>query len=168
MDGSRNGRAVRKRPSGVYAKAGAAAILKSTTAHYLCHSTRHVQKGDRVIVHAGAGCMGLLLPQMIKKLGGYVFTTVSTEEKAELSKGAGADQVILYTQQDFAATSKANHTAAVGWLFPPRPKSRPHNRGMDSGIGKGEQRIVSIANGNTAPDPSTGKPRIRISRSWGR
>ena len=91
-----------KRPSGVDAKAGAAAILQGMTAHYLCHSTYAVQKGDRVIVHAGAGGMGLRLTQMIKKLGGFVFSTVSTEEKAELSKEAGADHVILYTQRDFA------------------------------------------------------------------
>ncbi|MCH2510459.1 MAG: zinc-binding dehydrogenase, partial [Dehalococcoidia bacterium] len=52
------------------------------------------------------GGMGLLLTQMIKKLGGFVFSTVSTEEKAELSKEAGADHVILYTQQDFAEEIK--------------------------------------------------------------
>ena len=95
-----------KRPAGVDAKAGAAAILQGMTAHYLCHSTYPVQKGDRVIVHAGAGGMGLLLTQMIKKLGGYVFSTVSTDEKAELAKGAGADHVILYTKEDFAEVVK--------------------------------------------------------------
>lgn len=95
-----------KRPAGVDAKAGAAAILQGMTAHYLCHSTFAVKKDDRVIIHAGAGGMGLLLTQMVKRLGGYVFTTVSTEEKAELSKGAGADHVILYTQQDFAEEVK--------------------------------------------------------------
>jgi NADPH2:quinone reductase len=95
-----------KRPAGVDAKAGAAAILQGMTAHYLCHSTYPVQRGDRVIVHAGAGGMGLLLTQMVKRLGGYVFTTVSTENKAELSKQAGADHVIIYTQQDFAEEVK--------------------------------------------------------------
>ena len=95
-----------KRPAGVDAKAGAAAILQGMTAHYLCHSTYPVQKGDRVIVHAGAGGMGLLLTQMIKKLGGYVFSTVSTDEKAELAKGAGADHVLLYTKEDFAEVVK--------------------------------------------------------------
>jgi NADPH2:quinone reductase len=95
-----------KRPAGVNAKAGAAAILQGMTAHYLCHSTYPVQKGDRVIVHAGAGGMGLLLTQMIKKLGGYVFSTVSTDEKAELAKGAGADHVILYTKENFAEVVK--------------------------------------------------------------
>ena len=95
-----------RRPAGLDAKAGAAAMLQGMTAHYLCHSTYAVQPGDGVIVHAGAGGMGLILTQMIKMLGGYVFTTVSTEEKAELSRGAGADQVINYTQQDFAEVVK--------------------------------------------------------------
>ena len=65
-----------------------------------------MQRGDRVLIHAGAGGMGLLLTQMIKNLGGYVFSTVSTEAKAELSRGAGADHVIIYTHQDFAGEVK--------------------------------------------------------------
>jgi NADPH2:quinone reductase len=95
-----------KMPQGLDAKAGAAAMLQGMTAHYLCHSTYKVQSGDRVLVHAGAGGVGLLLIQMVKRLGGYVFSTVSTDAKAELARGAGADQVILYTQQDFAAEVK--------------------------------------------------------------
>jgi NADPH2:quinone reductase len=91
-----------KMPQGLDAKAGAAAMLQGMTAHYLCHSTYKVQPGDRVLVHAGAGGVGLLLIQMVKRLGGYVFSTVSTDAKAQLAKGAGADHVILYTQQDFA------------------------------------------------------------------
>ena len=91
-----------KRPAGLDARAGAAAILQGMTAHYLCYSTYPVQRGDRVLIHAGAGGTGLLLTQMVKYLGGYVFATVSTEAKAELSRGAGADHVIIYTQQDFA------------------------------------------------------------------
>ena len=66
-----------------------------------------MQNGDRTLVHAGAGGVGLLLIQMIKMLGGYVFSTVSTEAKAQLAKDAGADQVILYTRQDFAEQIKA-------------------------------------------------------------
>ena len=95
-----------KMPGGLSARDGAAAMLQGMTAHYLCHSTYPVQPGDKVLVHAGAGGVGLLLTQMIKRLGGYVFSTVSTEAKAELSRGAGADHVILYTQQDFAEVVK--------------------------------------------------------------
>ena len=95
-----------KMPDGLDARDGAAVMLQGMTAHYLCHSTYRVQAGDKVLVHAGAGGVGLLLIQMVKRLGGYVFSTVSTEAKAELASGAGADQVILYTQQDFAEEIK--------------------------------------------------------------
>jgi NADPH2:quinone reductase len=95
-----------KLPRGLDAKAAAAVMLQGMTAHYLCHATYPVRKGDRVLIHAGAGGMGLLLTQMVKRLGGYIFATVSTEAKAELSRKAGADQVINYTQQDFAAEVK--------------------------------------------------------------
>ena len=95
-----------KMPDGLDARAGAAAMLQGMTAHYLCHSTYSVQRGDRVVIHAGAGGVGLLLIQMVKRLGGYIFTTVSTEAKAGLAREAGADHVILYTQQDFAEEVK--------------------------------------------------------------
>ncbi len=101
-----------KMPDGLDARDGAAAMLQGMTAHYLCHSTYAVQPGDRVLVHAGAGGVGLLLIQMCKRLGGYVFTTVSTEAKAQLAKDAGADEVILYTQQDFAAEVKKSTDGA--------------------------------------------------------
>jgi len=91
-----------KIPQGLDSKASAAAMLQGMTAHYLCHSTYQVKQGDKVLVHAGAGGVGLLLIQMVKRLGGYVFSTVSTEAKAQLAKDAGADEVILYTSQDFA------------------------------------------------------------------
>ncbi len=91
-----------KMPDGLSAQDGAAAMLQGMTAHYLCYDTYKVQPGDKVLVHSGAGGVGLLLIQMCKALGAYVYSTVSTEAKAELARGAGADHVILYTQQDFA------------------------------------------------------------------
>src|SRR5574342_373893 len=90
-----------KLPSGVSAKDGAAAMLQGMTAHYLLKSSYPVKKGDTCLVHAAAGGVGLLLCQMGKMLGATVIGTVSTEEKAALAKGAGADHVILYNQQDF-------------------------------------------------------------------
>ena len=95
-----------KMPAGLSANDGAAAMLQGMTAHYLCYSTYPVKQGDRTLIHAGAGGVGLLLIQMVKALGGYVFSTVSTEAKADLARGAGADQVILYTEQDFAEEVK--------------------------------------------------------------
>lgn len=85
-------------PDGVSYNEGAAAMLQGCTAHYLCQSTYPVKAGDRCLVHAAAGGVGLILIQMI---GGYVIGTCSTPEKAELARQAGADEVILYTEQDF-------------------------------------------------------------------
>ncbi len=93
-------------PEGVSSVQAAAAMLQGMTAHYLSHSAYAIQSGDEVLVHAGAGGTGLLLTQMAKLRGARVITTVSTEEKAELSRGAGADEVILYTKTDFAAEVK--------------------------------------------------------------
>ena len=90
-----------KVPEGADAQMGATVLLQGLTAHYLVYSTYPLKAGESTLIHAGAGGVGLLLIQMAKHLGAYVFTTVSTEEKAALAKGAGADHVILYTRQDF-------------------------------------------------------------------
>lgn len=90
-------------PSHVADQAAAGLLLQGMTAHYLSYSTYPIQRGDTVLVHAGAGGVGLLLTQIASNLGARVITTVSTEEKAELSRQAGADEVILYTQTDFEA-----------------------------------------------------------------
>ena len=84
----------------------AAVLLQGMTAAYLVYSTYKIQRGDTVLVHAGAGGVGLLLTQMAKRLGATVLTTVSTDEKADLSRSAGADHVILYTQENFADAVK--------------------------------------------------------------
>ncbi|MDX6380013.1 MAG: NADPH:quinone reductase [Rubrobacteraceae bacterium] len=90
----------------VEARMAAAVILQGMTAHYLTHSTFPVQAGQKVLVHAAAGGVGLLLCQLAKMRGAMVIGTVSTEEKARLAKGAGADEVILYTEQDFVEETK--------------------------------------------------------------
>jgi NADPH:quinone reductase len=89
-------------PIGVTFEQAAAALLQGMTAHYLSHSAYPIQPGDEVLIHAGAGGTGLLLTQFAKLRGARVLTTVSNEEKAELSYQAGADDVILYTKSDFA------------------------------------------------------------------
>jgi len=93
-------------PSGVNSKLGAAVMLQGMTAHYLAFSTYPLKPGDTCLVHAGAGGVGLLLTQIAKLRGARVITTVSTEEKAALSRGAGADEVVLYSRQDFEAETK--------------------------------------------------------------
>jgi NADPH2:quinone reductase len=88
-------------PEGLDSRSGAAAMLQGMTTHYLAHSAYPLKPGDTCLVHAAAGGAGLLLVQMAKQCGARVFGTVSTEEKARLAKEAGADEVILYTEQDF-------------------------------------------------------------------
>ena len=82
---------------------GVALYLQGITAHALCTTIFPIQAGQWCLVHAAAGGVGLLLTQMIKMRGAHVIATVSTEEKADLARGAGADEVILYTNQDFVA-----------------------------------------------------------------
>jgi NADPH2:quinone reductase len=90
-----------KLPPALDFQSAAAAMLQGMTAHYLTHSTYPLKAGDSCLIHAAAGGVGLLLVQMAKMRGARVFGTVSTPAKAELARQAGADVVILYTEQDF-------------------------------------------------------------------
>jgi NADPH2:quinone reductase len=88
-------------PEGIALAEAAALMLQGLTAHYLAEDTFHLKPGDVALVHAGAGGVGLLLTQLAKERGATVIATVSTSAKAELSKGAGADHVLNYTEVDF-------------------------------------------------------------------
>jgi len=79
----------------------AAAMLQGMTAHYLSHGTYPVKTGETALIHAAAGGVGALLVQMCKLLGARVIATTGSEEKAKLARDAGADDVIIYTEQDF-------------------------------------------------------------------
>ena len=93
-------------PAGLSTKQGAAMMLQGMTAHYLATSTYPLKSGDTCLVHAAAGGVGLLLCQIAKLRGARVIGTVSTDEKAKLARQAGADEVILYSTQDFEAEVK--------------------------------------------------------------
>ncbi|MGH9571094.1 MAG: quinone oxidoreductase family protein [Candidatus Angelobacter sp.] len=93
-------------PDGINDQRAAAAMLQGMTAHYLVHSTYPLKKDETALVHAAAGGVGLLLVQMAKNLGARVIGTAGTQEKADLAKEAGADDVIIYTTQDFEAEVK--------------------------------------------------------------
>ncbi len=88
-------------PDSITTEQGAAAMLQGMTAHFLSHSTYPLAPGDTALVHAGAGGVGLLLIQMAKMRGATVITTVSTQEKAQRARDAGADHIVLYTQDNF-------------------------------------------------------------------
>ncbi|MGH6819044.1 MAG: quinone oxidoreductase family protein [Methylovirgula sp.] len=93
-------------PKSVSYETGAAMLLKGLTAQYLLRQTYKVRKDDRVLVHAAAGGTGLILCQWASALGARVIGTVGSAEKAELAKKAGAKDIILYREEDFAARVK--------------------------------------------------------------
>jgi NADPH:quinone reductase len=93
-------------PPGVDDRQAAAAMLQGMTAHYLCHDTYPLKRGEAALIHAAAGGVGLLLVQMAHNIGARVIGTVSTEEKAKLARDAGADEIILYSESDFEAETK--------------------------------------------------------------
>ena len=95
-----------KIPDSLDFQTAAAAMLQGMTAHYLSHSTYPLKSGDSCLIHAAAGGTGRLLVQMAKMRGAHVTATVGTEEKARQAKEAGADEVILYTKEDFVAKAK--------------------------------------------------------------
>jgi NADPH2:quinone reductase len=95
-----------KIPASVDFQTGAAAMLQGMTAHYLTHSTYPLKSGDSCLIHAAAGGTGRLLVQMAKMRGARVTGTVGDEEKARQAKEAGADEVIVYTKEDFVAKVK--------------------------------------------------------------
>ena len=90
-------------PEALSLEQAAAALLQGMTAHYLLYSAFVPRGGDKVLIHAGAGGTGLLLIQLAKRLGVHVITTVSTEAKAALARNAGADDIIIYTEEDVVA-----------------------------------------------------------------
>ena len=90
-------------PDGVDLEAAAAVMLQGMTAHYLSESTYPARAGETALVHAAAGGLGLLLTQMLSAKGVRVIGTTSTEEKERLARGAGAAEVVRYTEQDLRA-----------------------------------------------------------------
>ena len=95
-----------KLPKAISYETAAAMMLKGLTAQYLLRRTYKVKAGDRILVHAAAGGVGLILCQWAKALGATVIGTAGTPEKADLAKKAGAKHVILYRDEDFVARVK--------------------------------------------------------------
>lgn len=93
-------------PAKVSGRDGAALMLQGMTAHYLAISTYPLQAGSRCLIHAGAGGVGLLLVQIAGMRGAFVIATVGSDEKADLAREAGANEVIVYTREDFVTRTK--------------------------------------------------------------
>jgi len=101
-------------PAALSDEVAAAALLQGMTAHFLATDTHPVQPGEDVLVHAAAGGLGLLLTQLVTARGARVIGTVSTPEKEELARGAGAADVIRYTEVDDLAAAVRELTGGAG------------------------------------------------------
>ncbi len=140
-----------KLPAGVTTKQGAAAMLQGMTAHYLACSTYPLKSGDACLVHAAAGGVGLLLVQMAKMRGARVIGTVSTEDKAKLARDAGADDVVLYGSQDFAAeTKRLTGGKGVQVVYDAVGKTT-FDKSLDSLAPRGMMILYGQASGPVAP-----------------
>ncbi len=143
-----------KLPDHVDAKTAAAAMLQGMTAHYLTHSAFPLKAGDTALVHAAAGGTGRLVVQMAKMLGARVFGTVSTDEKAELTRAAGCDEVIFYTRQDFVTEVKRlTENRGVDVIYDSVGKST-FPKGLDAIRPRGMMVLFGQSSGAVAPfDP---------------
>ncbi len=93
-------------PAGISDQQAAAAMLQGMTAHYLAYDSHPLKRDETALVHAAAGGVGLLLVQIAHNIGARVLATVSSEEKAQLARDAGADEIIFYTKSDFEVETK--------------------------------------------------------------
>ncbi|MBS2001686.1 MAG: quinone oxidoreductase [Candidatus Obscuribacterales bacterium] len=130
---------------------GAAFPLQGMTAHYLINEYRRIKPGDDVLIHAAAGGMGLLLVQWAKHLGARVFGTVSSEEKAQAAKEAGADEIIFYNKENFAeATKRLTNEKGVELIIDGVGKST-FAKNLEAAARRGTVVIFGSASGPAEP-----------------
>ena len=137
-------------PDGVPTDVAVAVLLQGMTAHYLANDSYPIQAGDRVLVHAAAGGVGLLLTQIAKLRGAHVIATASSEEKRALARDAGGDEVLSY--EEFADRAKELQVAAV---YDGIGKTTFH-AGFDALVPTGRMILYGAASGRPDPvDPHT-------------
>jgi NADPH2:quinone reductase len=141
-------------PQGVSMEVAGAALLQGMTAHYLTFSTYPLNPGQTALVHAGGGGLGQLLVQVAKRLGARVIATAGSEEKMALAREAGADEVINYIDQDFAAEAKRlTGGAGVDVVYDSVGKST-FDKSLDSLRPRGYMVLLGQSSGAVPPfDP---------------
>jgi NADPH2:quinone reductase len=141
-------------PAGMGTDTAAALMLQGMTAHYLSSDTYPLKEGRTCLVHAAAGGVGLLLVQMAKRRGARVIGTVGTEAKAALAREAGADEVILYTEEDFLeAVKRLTGGRGVDVVYDAVGKSTAE-RSLDCLVPRGMMVFYGNASGPVPPiDP---------------
>lgn len=150
-------------PEGVGADVAAASLLKGMTAHYLIKSVYPVQEGDAVLVHAGAGGVGLILTQWATSLAVRVITTVSTSEKADLSRKAGAVEVLDYPEdpEEFGAKIKEMTDGGVAAVYDGVGKNT-----FDASLASARIRgTVALFGASSGPVPPFDPQRLNASGS---
>jgi NADPH2:quinone reductase len=143
-------------PEGIDLGLAAAVMLQGMTAQYLCESTFPARSGQTALVHAAAGGVGLLLTQMLAAKGVRVLATTSTEEKAELARGAGAAEVIRYTETDvLAEVRRLTDGRGVDVVYDGVGRST-FDAGLDCLVPRGMMVLFGASSGPVAPvDPQT-------------
>lgn len=140
-------------PDGVDLKLAAAVMLQGMTAHYLATSTFPLEPGDRCLIHAAAGGVGLLLVQIAKRRGAFVIGTAGSAEKAKLARDAGADETIVYTEQDFVAEVRRITRRGVDVIYDSVGKAT-FLPGLDALAPRGMMVLFGQSSGAVAPvDP---------------
>jgi NADPH2:quinone reductase len=142
-------------PEELEARIAAAAMLQGMTAHYLATSVYHLEAGNRCLVHAAAGGVGLILCQIARRLGAHVIGTVSTAEKAALAREAGAHDTILYTTQDFVAEVRRITDGAMVHVVYDSVGATTFLKSMDCLAPRGMLALFGQSSGPVAPfDPN--------------
>jgi NADPH2:quinone reductase len=143
-------------PAKIDFKTAAAAMLQGMTAHYLTHSTYPLGPGDTALVHAAAGGVGALIVQAAKLRGAKVIATVGTDAKADIARSVGADEVIVYTKQDFEAeTKRLTNSRGVDVVYDAVGKST-FDKSLGSLRPRGYLALFGFASGPVAPfDPAS-------------
>jgi len=141
-------------PNGVDDRTACALLLQGMTAHFLLRDCYRVQKGEWVLIHAAAGGVGLLAVQIAHAIGARIIGTTSTGEKAALARAAGADEVVLYTQEDFQqAARRITGGDGVSVVYDSVGKTT-FDKSLDSLRPRGYMVLFGASSGPVAPiDP---------------
>ena len=154
-------------PAGLEFQKAAAVLFQGVTAHYLSHSTYPLAPGDSCLVHSAAGGVGSLLCQMAKMRGAQVIGTVSTDVKAEVARQSGADHVINYVREDFAARVKEITGTGVNVVYD-AVGQQTFEKSLDSLRRRGLLALYGEASGVVPPlDPRllTSKGSVFLTRT---
>lgn len=141
-------------PASIDDRTAAAILLQGMTAHFLLRDCYHVAKGEWILIHAAAGGVGLLMTQIAHRIGARIIGTTSTEEKAALARDAGADEVVLYTQEDFQqAARRITGGAGVSVVYDSVGKTT-FDKSLDSLRPRGYMVLFGASSGAVPPlDP---------------